>query len=92
MLPHPGFETPDAFFQPDVRRAEINDRCPLLGDRQLQLSEKCLQGCGQGRHHSTERERKPTRHLTPVNGYGAVDVVAVSFVWNGRQGSAEFGR
>jgi len=32
MLPHPGFEIPDAFLQTDVRRAEVNDRCPLLGD------------------------------------------------------------
>ena len=65
MLPHPGFEIPDAFLQTGVRRAEVNDHRPLLGDCRLQLSDKCLHGCGHGRHHSPERRRKPTRHPTP---------------------------
>jgi len=30
MLPHPGFEIPDAFVQPDIRRAEVNDHRPKL--------------------------------------------------------------
>ena len=62
MLPHPGFEIPDAFLQPDVRRAEVNDRCLLLNNQ-------CLQGGDHGWHDSTERAAKPTRHPTPVNGY-----------------------
>ena len=53
----------------DGGRDEIPDHCPLLGDCQLQLSDKCLQGCGQGWYHSTKRATKPTRHPTPVNGY-----------------------
>ena len=66
MLPHPGFEIPDAFLHTAVHRPEVNDRYPLLGYCRLQLSDKCLQACGQGRHHSTERERKPTRHPYPA--------------------------
>ena len=62
MLPHPGFEIPDTFLQTDVRRAEVNDRCPLL-------SNGCLQGGYHGWHHSTERERNTVRLPTPVNGY-----------------------
>ena len=63
MLPHPGFEIPDAFLQTGVRRSEVNVRRP-------QLSNGCLQGGYHGWHHSTERAAKPTRHPTPVNGYG----------------------
>ena len=59
MLPHPGFEIPDAFLQTD-------DRCPLLGDCRPKLNNQCLQGGGQGRHHSPERRRKPTRHPYPA--------------------------
>ena len=62
MLPHPGFEIPDAFLQPD-------DRCPLLGDCRPELTNQCLQGGDHGWHESTERAAKPTRHHTPVNGY-----------------------
>ena len=57
MLPHPGFEIPDPFLQPDVRRAEVNDRCLLLNNQ-------CLQGGYHGWHHSAERAAKPTRHPT----------------------------
>ena len=85
MLPHPGFKIPDTFLQlrdrcpevnvhrpeVNVHRPEVNDRCPLLGDCQLQLSNGCLQHGYHGRHHSTERAAKPTRHPTPVNGYHA---------------------
>ena len=66
MLPHPGFEIPDAFLQMDVRRAEVNDRCLLL-------NKKCLQGGDHGWRHSPERAPKTTRHPPrhdPVNGYG----------------------
>ena len=62
MLPHPGFEIPDAFLQTGVGRAEVNDHRP-------QLSNGCLQGGDHGWHHSTERGRNTTRHPTPVNGY-----------------------
>ena len=41
MLPHPGFEIPDAFLQPD-------DRCPLLGDCRPKLNNQCLQGGDHG--------------------------------------------
>ena len=58
MLPHSGFEIPDAFLQTDVRRAEVNDRCLLLNNQ-------CLQGGDHGWHLSTERGQKPTRHPTP---------------------------
>ncbi len=43
MLPHPGFEIPDAFLQPDVRCPEVNDHRP-------QVSNGCLQGGDQGWH------------------------------------------
>jgi len=65
MLAHSGFENPDAFLQPDVRRAEVNDHRP-------QLSNGCLQGGDHGWHHSTERGRNSTPHPTPVNGYGLI--------------------
>jgi len=65
MLAHPGFENPDAFLQPAVRRAEVNDHRP-------QLSNGCLQGGDHGWHHSTERGRNSTPHPTPVNGYGLI--------------------
>jgi hypothetical protein len=59
MLPHPGFEIPDTFLQPDVRRAEVNVHRP-------QLSNGCLQDGDHGWYHSTEREPKPARHPTPA--------------------------
>ena len=69
MLPHPGFEIPDAFLQTGVHRPEVNVRRPQLSNGCLQLSNGCLQGGYHGWHHSTERAAKPTRHPTPVNGY-----------------------
>ena len=59
MLPHPGFEIPDAFLQTGVRRPEVNVRRP-------QLSNGCLQGGYHGWHHSTERAAEPTRHPYPA--------------------------
>ena len=69
MLPHPGFEIPDAFLQPDDRCPLLGNHRLLLGDHRPEITNQCLQGCGQGRHHSTKRAAKPTRHPTPVNDY-----------------------
>ena len=74
MLPHPGFEIPHAFLQPDVRRVEVQDGRLLSCVRRKMLNNQCLQGGDYGWHHSTERGRTITRHLTPVNGYGRVVV------------------
>ena len=62
MLPHPGFEIPDAFLQ-------LRDRCPEFQDGRLLLTNQCLQGGYHGWHQSTEPGAKPTRRPTPVNGY-----------------------
>jgi hypothetical protein len=52
MLPHPGFEIPDPFLQPDVRRAEFQDGRLLSCVRRPKLSNQCLQGGDDGWHHS----------------------------------------
>ena len=79
MLPHPGFEIPDAFLQTGVRRPElnvhrpevnvhrpeVNVHRPEVNVHRPQLSNGCLQGGYHGWHHSTERAAKPTRHPTP---------------------------
>ena len=59
MLPHPRFEIPDAFLQPD-------DRCPLPGDSRLLLNNQCLQVGDHEWYHSTERAPKATRHPYPA--------------------------
>ena len=65
MLPHPGFEIPDAFLQTGVHRPEVNVHRPEVNVRRPQLSNGCLQGGYHGWHHSTECAAKPTRHPTP---------------------------
>jgi len=73
MLPHPGFEIPDAFLQLRDRCPEFQDgrllscvRRPLLGDCRPKLNNQCLPGGYHGWHHSTERAPKPTRHPAPT--------------------------
>jgi hypothetical protein len=65
MLPHPGFEIPDAFLQLRDRCPEVNVHRPEVNVHRPQLSNGCLQGGYHGWHHSTERAAKPTRHPTP---------------------------
>ena len=71
MLPRPGFESPDAFLQPDVRRAEFQEGRLLSCVRRPKLKNTCLHDGDHRRHHSTERARNTTRNPTPVNGYHA---------------------
>ena len=72
MPPHPCFGIPDAFLQTD-------DRCPLPSDGCQKLNNQCVQCGDHGRHHSPERGRKPTRHPTPVNGYGGMRASFLKF-------------
>ena len=85
MLPHPGFEIPDAFLQPDVRRAEFNDHRPKLNNQSLQ-------GGDHGSHHSTKRGRNTIQHLIPVNGYCGNRVRLPAPVLRGAHPSGQPGR
>lgn len=53
VLTNPGFETPDAFLQPD-------DHFALHGNCHLELTNQCLQGSDHGLLHPPECAQEPT--------------------------------